>query len=322
MKQTIIYIVCLLYPWLVVSAQIDGTISYYPVVVGEGIPIQTERSLTVKMEQAVTQNGFGTGPRADRFVILAKCSVLEKNIAPTAPPRITQIIEVTFILGDVIENKTYSSKTFELKGIGTNETKAWQVAFNSLKSGNPQFKAMFEEAMEKIESYYSANCKKIIAKAQTLASVGQYDHAIASLITVPDVSIDCHAQVLTEVIKIYKQKIDAEGTALLSKAKIAWAAKPDADGAEEALNYIGYISPASASFADADALVAKIAEKLSSDKERKWQQRLREYNDEKEFCLREQDNLHAHSMATIAACRSVAEKWAETQTQTKVFLNW
>lgn len=181
---------------------------------------------------------------------------------------------------------------------------------------------MFESALEKIESYYSANCKKIIAGAQTLASTGEYDHAIASLISVPDICAYCHRRVLAEVSKIYKLKIDAEGVALLSKANIAWAPKQDAGGAVEALNYIRSISPASDSFAEADALVTQIAKKLSSDKERKWQQYIKEYNDEKEFRRREQSNDHARSMATITACRTVAEKWAENQPQTKVYLNW
>ena len=296
----------------------NGKISYFPIISGNSIPVQARESLSAKMEQAISQNGFGASSHADRFVMLAKCNVLKKNVAPTTPPRITQTIEVTFILGDVIENKTYASASFELKGIGINETKAWQTAFNGLKPENSQFKTMFDEAREKIESYYSANCRKYIAEAQTLASTGEYDQAIALLISVPDVCADCY----TEVSKIYKLKIDNEGATLLSKANIAWGASQNADGAEEALNYIVSISPASASFAEADAMVAQIAAKLSTDKERQWQQRLKEYNDKKEFCRREQENSHTRTMATIAACRSIAEKWAENQPQTKVYLNW
>lgn len=323
MKRTIIlFFLCLLGLGATANSVDDGRIAYYPIITGEGIPEYARNALLVKMEQAISQNGYGAGSHSDRFIMLAKCNVLEKDVAPTTPPRITQTIEVTFILGDVIENKTYASASLELKGIGTNETKAWLSAFNGLKSGNPQFKTMFEDAMEKIDSYYSVNCKRLITEAQTLASTGEYDRAIASLMSVPNICSECRGQALAEVYKIYKLKIDTEGAALLSNANIAWAAKPDADGAEEALNYIRSISPASDSFADADALVAQIAKKLSSDKERKWQQCLTEYNDEKEFRRREQSNDHARSMAITAACRSVAEKWAENQPQTKVYLNW
>lgn len=300
----------------------NGKISYFPIITGNGIPAQARESLSARMEQAISQNGFGAGSHTDRFVMLAKCNVLEKDVAPTTPPRITQTVEVTFILGDVIENKTYASASFELKGIGTNETKGWQTAFNGLKSGNPRFKTMFEEARGKIEAYYSANCKKLITEAQSLASTGEYDRAIHKLMSVPDLCADCRNEALEEATALYQQKIDAEGAALLAKARNAWAVSQDAEGAEAAMAYLCAVPPTSASFGAAEELAAAIGDKVSSEKAREWKQRLKEYNDEKEFRRREQSNRHARSMATIAACRSVAEKWAENQPQNNVYLNW
>lgn len=300
----------------------NGKISYFPIITGNGIPAQARESLSARMEQAISQNGFGAGSHTDRFVMLAKCNVLEKDVAPTTPPRITQTVEVTFILGDVIENKTYASASFELKGIGTNETKGCQTAFNGLKSGNPRFKTMFEEARGKIEAYYSANCKKLITEAQSLASTGEYDRAIHKLMSVPDLCADCRNEALEEATALYQQKIDAEGAALLAKARNAWAVSQDAEGAEAAMAYLCAVPPTSASFGAAEELAAAIGDKVSSEKAREWKQRLKEYNDEKEFRRREQSNRHARSMATIAACRSVAEKWAENQPQNNVYLNW
>lgn len=324
MKQTIIaLLLCIL--WLshfTVKAQDKGKIAYFPVVTGEEIPELAKQSLIAKMEQVLTQNGFGACTRADRFVMLAKCNILEKDVASTTPPRITQTVEVTLILGDIIENKTYASASLELKGIGTNEMKVWNTVFNGLKSGTPKFKTMFDCARKKIEAFYSGESKRLIAEAKTIASTGDYDRAIASLMSISDICSDCREQALTEVTKIYGQKIDAEGAELLSKAKSIWAKSPDSEGASEALNYLSSISTASGSFTDAEIMIAQITEKLSSDKKREWQQRIKEYNDEKEFRRREQSNDHARSMATIAACRSVAEKWADNQPQTKVYLNW
>lgn len=323
MKQTIILLLLCLFGFGTKANSVDdGKISYLPIITGNGIPAQARESLSAKMEQAISQNGFGASSHTDRFVMLAKCNVLEKDVAPTTPPRITQTVEVTFILGDVIENKTYASASFELKGIGTNEAKAWQTALNGLKSGNPRFKTMFEEARGKIEAYYSANCKKLITEAQALASTGEYDRAIHQLMSVPDVCTDCRNEVLAEATALYQQKIDAEGAALLAKAKNTWAMSQDAEGAEIAMAYLCTVSPTSASFGPAEELVKKIADKISSDNEREWKQRLKEYNDEKEFRRREQENTHARTMANIAACRSVAEKWAENQPQNNVYLNW
>ena len=322
MKQNILLTLLMLLGFAGANAESSGKISYYPVVIGTDIPVASKKLITSKMEQILTQNGFGSNNRADRFVMLAKCSVLQKDVAPTTPPRISQRIEVTFILGDAIENKTYASLSIELSGIGTNETKAWQTAINGLKSTNPAFIQMFDDASEKIDSYYVENCESIIVRARTLASTGKCDEAIANLLSVPDICHDCYEKALATVSEIYQREIDNEGVSLLAKAKNAWAASPDENGAELAMSYLNEIPVSSASFAEAGILANRISKKLSSEKEREWQLKLRQYNDEKEFRSREQADSHARSMAAIAAARSVAEKWAQNQSETKVYLNW
>lgn len=212
MRTTIIlFLLCLLTLDIHAYAGDDEKISCFPIISGDGIPDQAKKSLEAKMEQAISKNGFGSNTRADRFVMFAKCNIIEKDVAPTTPPRIMQTVEVTFIIGDVIENTTYASASFELKGIGTNETKAWQTAFSKLKADNPGLVSMFESASEKIESYYSANCKKIMSEARTFAATGDYDRAIYLLMSVPDVCGNCRYEALGEVTAIYQQKIDAEG---------------------------------------------------------------------------------------------------------------
>lgn len=300
----------------------SGKISFYPVVTGMDIPEASRKLIVSKMEQALTQNGLGSIGHADRFVMLAKCNVVQKDVAATTPPHISQRVEVTFILGDVVENKIYTSASMELSGIGTNETKAWQTALNTIRPASQTFKQMFDEASEKIESYYVGHCENIIAKARTLASTGRSDEAIANLMAVPDICSDCHEKAMSTVIEIYQNKVDGEGASLLTKAKNAWAASSDENGADLAMTYLNEIPVTSSSFAEAETLANSISKKMSSEKEREWQLKQRQYNDEKEFRSREQANSHARSMATITAARAVAEKWAENQSETKVYLNW
>lgn len=299
-----------------------GKISYFPVETGVEIPDAARKLIVSKMDRILTQNGYGALERGCRFVMLAKCNVLQKDVAPTTPPRISQKVEITFILGDAIENKTYASATVELSGIGVNETKAWQTAVNSIKPANPVFKKMLEDASVKIEAYYAEQCERMIAESRTLASTGNYDEAIATLMSMPDVCSDCHKDAMNAVAEIYQKMLDSEGAALLAKARSAWAASPGRDGADIAISYIIDIPVSSSAFADAEKFAASIAEKLSSEKEREWALKLRQYDEEVEYRKRDQANSHAQSMAAIAAARSVAEKWDENQPQTKVYLNW
>ncbi|MDE6553888.1 MAG: hypothetical protein K2K98_13165 [Muribaculaceae bacterium] len=304
------------------KAENSGQIAYYPVVIGEGVPEASKKLLVSKMEQAMLQYGLGSMDHADRFVMLAKCNVLQKDVAPTTPPRISQKVEVTFIIGDVIENKTFASESMNLSGIGINETKAWQTAINGIKSSNPIFSTIFEHAYDKISMYYLENCTNIIDNARTLALTGNYDGAIATLMATPEICYECYEKAMKAAVEIYQDKIDKEGTELLSKAKHAWAVSQDEKGADQAIAYLNEISVSSSSFADAEKLAALITEKVSSDKEREWQLKLQQYKDELEFRKKEQADSHRQSMASIAAARSVAEKWAENQPETKVYYNW
>ena len=321
-KHLLIFLFMLLDIIGVSAADSTGKISYFPVLIGNDIPEASKKLIVSKMEQILTNNGFGSMNRADRFVMLAKCNILQKDVAPTTPPRINQKIEVTFILGDAVENKTYASTTLALSGIGINETKAWQTAINTIKPANPAFQQMFGEAAQKIESFYSESCESIISKAKTLASSGKSYEAIASLMSVPDICHDCYEKAMAAAGEIYQNKIDSDGAALLAKAKNAWAVSADENGADLAMTYLNEIPVTSASFSDAEELANVISKKMSSEKERKWKLKMQEYQDEKAFRDRDQANSHARSMATIAAARSVAEKWAENQPETKVYYNW
>lgn len=325
MKRLNILIITLI---MAVSAfaqqNVDGKVSFFSVVNNKSgtMPQAGASALESKMQQMATAEGYGSAARCDRFVIVAKPSVVTKDVAPTTPPRINQTVEITFVVGDVVENKTYASCSLTLTGIGINETKAWSTAIAKIKPANAEIKKMLTEAYDKIGAYYSANCNTIIAKAETNAALGNFEEAIAGLMEVPDICTECFAKAQQKVAEIYKRKIDAEGASLLSKAKSEWSASPDSNGAQKAFALLSQIAPTSASFAAKDSLEQQIATKLSADEQREWEENRRRYNEELKLRQKELQNSHQRQMATIAACRSVAEKWAENQPQTKVYLNW
>ncbi len=302
----------------------DGKVAFFSVVNNQSgtMPQAAVSALESKMQQMAIADGYGNAERCDRFVIVAKPSIVTKDVAPTTPPRINQTVEITFVVGDVVENKTYASCSLTLSGIGINETKAWSTAIAKIKPANAEIKKMLTDAYDKIGAYYSANCNTIITKAETDASLGNFDLAIASLIDVPDICTECFAKAQQKVAEVYQQKIDIEGETLLSMAKSEWSASPDTYGAQKALAYLSQIAPNSASFAAKGTLEQQISTKLSADEQRKWEENRRRYNEELKLRQKELHNSHQRQMATIAAARSVAEKWAENQPQTKVYLNW
>ena len=250
-----------------------------------------DRQLETKMQQLLTNNGFADNQYAVRFVLTAKVDITSKDVVPSTPPRIS------------------ASTTLNLLGIGINENKACISAINNIKTDNPKFKEMLEQAKVKIIGYYTNSCNEQITRAQTLTAIGQYDEAIANMMSVPNICSDCFYQCQQAAVSIYQQKIDAFGRQQLEKARNAWIKNPNVDGAEEVVSIINKISPASSVFADVEKLRSEISAKLTADDQRELERQEREWN----LKVQAYKDGQTNKQAIIKACREVGVTWAKNQ---------
>ena len=109
--------------------------------------------LTNKLSQIVTANGMGGSAANERFIITANIVTLTKDLTATAPPMTALGLEVTFYIGDGIEGTKFASKSVQVKGVGTNETKAYIEAIKQIKTNDPSYAAFIEEGKQKIIKY-------------------------------------------------------------------------------------------------------------------------------------------------------------------------
>lgn len=276
---------------------------------GTSLSADANSQLETKMQQMLTDNGYADDEYAARFVLTAKVDITSKDIAPSTPPRISEKLDVTFFVGDIVENKVFASTTLNVTGIGINEDKAFISAINNVKSNNPKLKEMLEQAKTKIIDYYTNNCNEQITLAKTLAATGQYDQAIANMMSVPNVCSDCFAQCQQVAVDIYQQKIDAFGRQQLEKARSAWIKNSNADGAAEVVAIINEISPASSVYPDVEDLRNEVSAKLTADKQRKLEQQEREWN----LQVQQYKDSQANKQALIKACHDVGVAWAKNQ---------
>lgn len=276
---------------------------------GTALSAEANSQLETKMQQLLTANGYLDDEYAARFVLTAKVDITSKDVVPSTPPRISEKIDITFYVGDVVENKVYASTTLKVTGIGINENKAFISAINNIKASNPKLKKMLEQAKIKIIDYYTNNCSEQITRAKTLAATGQYDEAIAKMMSVPNVCADCFTQCQQASADIYQQKIDAIGRQLLERAHNAWIKNPNADGAAEVVSIINEISPASSVFPDVEKLRNEVSAKLTSDEQRTLEQQERECN----LRVQAYRDGQANKQAFIKACRDIGVTWAKNQ---------
>lgn len=282
--------------------QDEARVAIRAIVADNKIPAEAAANLETKMQRALAANGFSDNSCTERFVLTAKANITQKDIAPTTPARVSQKMDITFIVGDVVENKIYETYTISVAGIGTTETKAFISAFGKIKPENKELHDMLTNAKNKIVDYYANSCGEIIKKAETAAAIGNYDEAIAMLIDVPSVCSDCFDKCQAAAIKIYGMKMDAEGMTLLQKARAVWMANADADGAAEVAAIICNISPRSAAFSKAEKLRKEITEKLAADERLRLEQSLKRYNDSM-----------ALKRSMIKACRDIGVAWGQHQ---------
>ena len=150
MKKIIIQIVFLMAFTLIANAQAKlddfGRIvlnSYLP----ENIALTSEAKelLMTKLSQIATNNGMGGSQANPRFIITASVNVGTKDIIAGPPQLISQNINITFFVGDAISNTAFSNTTIAMKGVGTNENKAFIDALNTINPKTKQLQTLLDE---------------------------------------------------------------------------------------------------------------------------------------------------------------------------------
>jgi hypothetical protein len=201
---------------------------------------------------------------------------MTKDILPGPPPMHAYTLDITFYIGDGIEGTKFASKSVSVKGVGTNETKAYIDAIKMVKPTDPALQSFVEEGKKKIMAYYNSKCDFIIKEAQTMASQDKYDEAIFKLVSVPDVCKECFDKCMAAVAPMYQKKIDRDCKLKLAEATGIWNASQDMAAADNAGAILAQIEPSASCYGEAKALHAKIAKKVNEIDKREWAFKVKE----------------------------------------------
>ncbi len=232
--------------------------------------------LTNKLSQIVSANGLGGSALNERFIITANIVTMSKDIVAGPPPMTALNLDITLYIGDGIDGTKFASKTVSVKGVGTNDTKAYIEGIKMIKTNDPAYAAFIEEGKNKIMKYYNTKCDFIIKEAQSLATQNQQDEAIYKLTSVPDVCKECFDKCIAAVAPIYKQKIDRECKLKLAEATNLWNANQDVNAANSAGEILSSVDPGAACFKDVQALAGKISKRVQEIDKREWNYKLKE----------------------------------------------
>ena len=215
--------------------------TYVPVQ-AEPVPEQAKSLLENKLSQIASNNGMGGSVINPRFVLMANTAVITKEIIPGPPQLLSYNLEITFFIADAIDLKKFANTSIEIKGVGTNENKAYIDAIKNINVRNKEIVSLIETGKNKIIDLYNSQCDFIIRDAMSLSNKGEYDAAILKLAAVPDVCETCYVKCMDTMQYIYQKKIDKECLLIMRDAKTTWMANQNAMGAEKVAQIINSIS--------------------------------------------------------------------------------
>ena len=245
----------------------------------EPIPDQAKSLLENKLSQIASNNGMGGSATNPRFVLMANTAIMSKDILPGPPQMLAYNFEVTFFIADAIDLKKFANTSIEVKGVGTNENKAYIDAIKNINIKNKEIASLIETGKNKIIDLYNSQCDFIIRDAMTLSNKGEYDAAILKLAAVPDVCENCYIKCMDTMQYIYQKKIDKECLLIMRDAKTTWMANQNAIGAEKVARIINSISPFSTCEPDAGNLMKEVQGKLAADEKAKWEFQIQKHKD-------------------------------------------
>ena len=243
------------------------------------VPQEAKNFLLTKLTQITSNNGMGGNAVNPRFIITANVNVGTKDIIAGPPQMIAQNLEVTLLIGDAISNTVFSNVILNIKGVGTNENKAYVEAFKSINPKNPQIVAFLEEGKQKIIQFYSTQCDFIIKDAMASSKLGKYDDAIYKLALVPEVCQECYFKCIDTMLSVYQTKIDTEGKKKFNDAKVLWAGNQTSAGAEQAGDLLSQIDPMAGCQPEVTQFINSINAKLNADEKAKWDFKMKQYAD-------------------------------------------
>ncbi len=244
------------------------------------IPSDAKNLLITKLNQIATNYGMNGSEVNPRFIITAAINIGTKDIIAGPPQMIAQNIEITFFIGDAIENKMYCNESVSLKGVGTNENKAIIDAFKQINPKNKDLSVFIGEAKTKIITYYNTQCNSLLRESTVLRKLSKYDEAIYKLSIVPNVCEECFFRCLDSLRIIYQQKINEDCTIRLQKAKTIWAGSQDKEGAEKVSEILTQIQPGASCQKEVDIFIQSVTSKLEADAKAEWEFKIKEYEDQ------------------------------------------
>lgn len=273
----------------------------------ELLPARVEEILGTRLATAVASQGVIANSNFTSFFVTGKISTLYKETLPGPPVSTAITAQLTLYMGDAIGQKVFSTLTLDVKGAGTNLSRAYINALHVVNANNMKIQEFVREGKEKIIAYFDDNYKQLLGKARQSASMNNYDAALYYVTSIPE-CCNGYTEASGLVEEYYKKYVNYNCQLILQHARAEWAKSPDTEGASRAFAWLANIEPGSGCESDAKALANEIKLKVATD----WNFENRE---------KYKDGVDLKKRA-IEAARAIGVAYGNGQQPVTTNLNW
>lgn len=245
----------------------------------ENIPEASMEYLLNNLSSAVTADGLAAQNKyMTQFVLMPKVNVASKNIITNTQTQVVLNIDISLQVVDGMSGTLYASSIVNVKGVGTNETKAYNSAFRSINKKQQQIVVLVKTAKQKILSYYEAEADNIIKKSNLLATKNNYEEAFYLLSMIPSQCSKFDASI-SAGLSLWEKYKNYSCNTNLAKAEAIWISGQDYNAAIEAGKYLSRILPDSECYGKAIQLYNEIKKKVGN----LWKFEMKQYDTELEL---------------------------------------
>lgn len=289
------------------------------------LPEHGRKLLTQKMTQVITQNGFGAS--GNNLILTANVLTTDVQSTGTVPAMMIVNAEASLVLVDVSEGIVLEEMSLNLRGIDKTQDRALIKCINSIAPRTPEVRSFMQRCRGKVIDYYTTRIPALIAKANSMAAMENYDEAIKTLAAVPE-SVDEYPAVADIIVGFYINKLDLEAKSTILEAKGLAADKNYAD----AVSLLTTVHPNSTLYASAETLIQEISDKADAEEkariaeekaeaERKRAEALADLQSQREYdtATRQSEQEHALRMEAIRLSATVEESTSWTQSLSNWF---
>ena len=260
--------------------------------------------LTSKIRQAVTLNGMTGGTRYSNFCITANLVETSKHMTGGLRPLVAVTTGLELSISNTRTGDSFGSTYVNLSGAGQNDRLAYMASISSLNPQNTALQSFLKATKKKIVAYYESQTNNIIRQAKSLSTKQDFEQAMYLLTTIPT-CISNYDAVEDAILSTFQTFVDQDCTGKINKARQAWNASQDREGAKIAGAYLAAINPAAQCFDEAEELADEIKERIGEEWE--WAKDMKEFGKEMARSQVELEKMR------IEAARAIGEAYAENQ---------